>query len=343
MQRSLGQLGAASIAVMLCGCTVVAGGADDPGSSPEACGARTIATGLGRVDAIAFAGDSVFVAAYDAADVTAITRVPLSGDASTTLASGEPLVAANGLAANGTHVYWETIDGALERVAIDGGSPERLSEGNGVSAIALDDDFVYYAGPDWSIARMPLDGGDAETVVAGQPDRRPGNLRVVAGEIYWVARAATSSYVMKASLAGGAPIELASSGHVLGSIGLRGPDLFVADHGTMMSLAPDGTAAGDGQILRIPIAGGAADVVATSQQFSYGLAVDASGLYWGGGSSGDGGGFTMTAPVNRIASGAGDVEPIFTGAVVDSMTPCGGGICWGDAASGDVVRYAECR
>src|SRR5260370_3391915 len=110
-----------------------------------------------------------------------------------------------------------------------------------------------------------------------------------------------------------------------------------------MGADPDGFATGDGTVLEAPIdtggPPGAGPKTIVFGEVPRAVAADPSGVYWGGGTILSGGMATaiQPAPVERISAN-GVWEIIYPKGVTESMTLCGGGICWTDEAARTLMR-----
>jgi hypothetical protein len=171
---------------------------------------------------------------------------PLSPAEPTKLSLGSSALG-KALAVDGDYVYFTTKT-EIARVAIAGGVPQGLSTGHSdLVGIAVDATYVYYA--DYAetsstglIGRVPKGGGSKETISPGVLSaKRPNGLLLLGGTLYW----GSEGFVNALSVLGGSPVS--------------------ADTGKAEFLTHDATHfwfVRSTMLMRLPIAGGAAESVA---------------------------------------------------------------------------------
>jgi hypothetical protein len=168
------------------------------------------------------------------------------------------------LAVDGTSVYWTSAGASDERVmkvGIDGGDPVRLADGHTPWGIAVNATHVYWANAgDGTVWRAGLDGGGAATLATGLCG--PGAIALDEANVYWTN--------------GGPP---STDGE---------------------SPSPDCGPPSNGVVMAMPLDGGFPVVLAPSQRRPWGIAVDASYVYWVN--------FTNPGSVWKVAKGGG--EPV---------------------------------
>lgn len=137
-----------------------------------------------------------------------IMRLPLAGGTPVALAAGQPLP--GDLAVHGSSVYWiyggyrtgeqDRPPGALMRVPVEGGMPEKLTEITNPLALVVDDrgiscvdgeviidsGFFGFGGTirPASIIRLDHDGKNVETLVS-KLETSPTSLTTYGGSVYW--------------------------------------------------------------------------------------------------------------------------------------------------------------
>jgi hypothetical protein len=216
--RRLRVLGGALLGLCACGGDVVilggasappdAGPSDATVAAPEAGGESSVAFDSAVIpDVAAGQTDAVSEAAADA---------PVEVSSAVTLATGQnnPL----NVAVDDVNVYWTNHgfsangfrDGAVVKVAVGGGNPVTLATGP-AEAIAVNASTVYFTGAG-SIMAVPIDGGTVTTLVTGQSFVPP-DIALDGDEVYWSNRGSQGGpgAVMKAPLAGGAPVTIAAT------------------------------------------------------------------------------------------------------------------------------------
>ena len=330
-------------------------GAGSIGPLYSARGTKVLATGLGNANAIAYLDQNLYVATTRDEVTSSLVRISLSGGAPTKLASSLPLIWDRGIAVDATHLYWSgglpsnATDGTISSMPIEGGTPTLLvPSGVWGTSLTIDLSYLYWGGAHGSVFRMPLAGGDVTTLFAATEDDPVEAIAVDDANVYWGGPdseyVGSGSTVMKAPIGGGTPTVMAhvEPGYVR-TIAPLGGYIYVAHEGN--SMAGDGpTATGNGSVFRVPIDQSTPIVaLASNQPMPAGLAVDASGVYWGGGSLGPSVAQDLGVPVNRIATDGAQIDALVPTGLTAQMVPCLNAICWVDGASGTVMRYEECE
>jgi hypothetical protein len=159
--------------------------------------------GGGKASTIASGGDvHVTGIAVDTTDVYwttsptvldegTLTRAPLTGGPTATLASGQPRPGA--VAVDSKYAFWATYS-AVFQIPLGGGSITTLAGGT-PQEVAVDSNMVYwtngYAG---TVVGVPLGGGAVTTLASGQSN--PTGIAVDATYVYWT-NSAMPGAVMK--------------------------------------------------------------------------------------------------------------------------------------------------
>ena len=318
-------------------------GSGSPGSGTRACGSTaTLTEGIPESRAIAYANDAVYVSSGLYGPTSDILRVTVSGGAPTLFAHAVPLVAPTGLAADAANVYTASDSGGLRKLPVNGATPTVLYEPNGADvprSIALGGGYVYWGSGDGSIKRLPVDGGVPAVVSPAVTGTDVFAMAVDDANVYWIEANPSTMVLRKAPLAGGASTLLFTGTSALMRIAVSGAYVYVTQQG--QSLTPDGNGKpiGEGAVIKLRIDESEPPVeIASNQPFAIGIAADASGVYWGGGTEFENWG----APVNRLPAGGNQAVALASLNVTYEMTQCGAGICWMDVATGNLMRYPEC-
>jgi hypothetical protein len=253
------------------------------------CGgeATTLAADRGRPQYIAVDATSVYwvdwLSGPAASGPALVMKVPIGGGALVTLASVPEPSTPCGIAVDGTSVYWATMYSggdldpppvALVKVPLGGGAPTTLASEAFSGAnytpfqcgVAVDATRVYWT-TNQSILTVPRDGGAVTTLVSLDGFMAPNAIAIDATSLYWTSNAAAlpaPNLVMKVSLNGGTPTTLGST---QGSWGIAVDSTSV--------YWTEATA-----VMRVPLDGGPASVLAATYNGANGLAVDGTSVYW---------------------------------------------------------------
>lgn len=364
---TVGALAAASLGASACDPKVTFGSLED-GVTPDPGDTTPASAEIGATctDTIAPVGKTVtgliehagwlyFVEPHYGGDVITfddvvsdLLRVPVTGGTPEIVVHDAPQIHA--VRGWGDRIYWTELEGAVRSSALDGSDVQLLlqtgPEDYAVS-LAVTEDGVFIGGMDGSLRTLPLDGGAVSELRGPTADSYPNELQVDASNVYFVDSHFSTADVSRVSVQGG-PVEVLVPGSAhLGSILLHGDSLFVAQYGEWMQSTEGQPAIGVGAIHRIDLTGAAPmETLAENQPFPSGLAIDDSGLYWGGGGSstddyGWDAGPGSLVYVHRSRDG-GPAEPVSRLTVVYSMVPCDGAMCWINQETHEIERYREC-
>jgi hypothetical protein len=195
----------------------------------------------------------------------AVFRVPLSGGATTTLASGGT---PRGIAVNATSVYSADYgtgngDGAVMKLPVVGGAPTTLASGqSSTQGIVVDPTSVYWTnGASGTVMKAPIAGGEPTTIASGQTN--PFGIVVDPTSVYWTNFGGES--VVKAPLNGGTATTLASG------------------QGTGEGIAVDETSVYwtmSDALVKVALNGGTPTTLTVQNGQPNVIAVDATSVYW---------------------------------------------------------------
>lgn len=263
--------------------------------------------------AIALAQDETYLYAFRNTPNTNggdLIRVPKCGGAAVTLASS--ILAASSIAVDATRVYWIEGNAAAKVYAMPktGGPITALANVGTVPVpmLALRGSFLYYQastnGTDVFVHELPLGGGPDRTIGPSY-----GFFAVDDDNVYTRSK---SLWLVAIPKAGGNSVDLAVA-PTAGRVAVDGPDVYFAENpafkqgevwstglgvsakrlrqkldvpsglavdATHVYVAEAGFAAGTGVISRSPRAGGAIEILASSQDQPEILVLDGSSLYW---------------------------------------------------------------
>jgi hypothetical protein len=191
-----------------------------------------------------------------------ISEVEKAGGATSVLAEG---VEAWDLAADGSNVFWP--EHGLQAVPASGGPVSWLVY-CGQQPIALDAANAYFPFPGGTTLRKAPKTGESAVMLASF-EGIIASLAVFGAEAYV---ATDKGAVFRVPTAGGDPVEI-SSGLDVGKIAVDASGIYATTH----------TLAGPNRVLRIPLAGGAATVLANEQHAPGAIALDAGAVYWANG------------------------------------------------------------
>jgi len=217
--------------------------------------AVVIAAGLDSPMSIAVHGDEVFFGAagqlWRLADDGSAPPVEVASSGEST-----PI----GIAFDATHVYWteSSSAGAVRRAPLAGGATETIAEGdpNPAGLVVRGGRAYWTVQGTGEVRSANVDGTNLVTFAADQSSPSIG-LAANDDSLFWFTDGDFPPKVMKAPLAGGAPVSLGSATTLeLGyssSVVVIGPHIYVRT-----PILEDGSCG----VARLPIAGGAAEPVA---------------------------------------------------------------------------------
>jgi hypothetical protein len=197
-----------------------------------------------------------------------IMRIPLTGGAPTTIATGPP--DAEGVAVDATYVYWTTYEGGtILRAPLTGGSATTMLSGMGFTpfGIAVDAGAIYFTSlSTGTVNVMPLDGGTPSALTTGLPAQSGATgIAVNGSSVYW-GRAYEA--LDEIPLGGGTTMTIA--GAQADPFGVAVDDSYVY-----------WTALYGGALMKAPLGGGTVTtLVSHLTAYAGGVAVDSKAIYW---------------------------------------------------------------
>jgi hypothetical protein len=180
-----------------------------------------------------------------------------------------------GVAVDDTNLYWTGSDPTLSpfqprvmKLPHAGAAPLVLVDVGTVSLagpIAVDGATVFFAlGGSGGIGAVPVTGGSPRTIVAGE---NPVDLVASNGQLVWTTGPALTIKTVPES--GGCPVTLYSAGGSATRLAVDGTNVYFTSNAS-------------GQVLLVPLAGGAASYIPLPGPVSppFAIAVDATNVYW---------------------------------------------------------------
>lgn len=272
-------------------------------AGPPACAAGdppvALVSGLSWPFGVAVDETHVYFTTYTG--LGTVTKVPKGGGDAVAIATG--LDYPDGLAVDADHVYVAiSSSGVIQRMGKDGSGAVTVGKGFGAAGVALDEANVYWTSYLGNTVDAAPKAGGGPTLTLAPNTNGPYRLAVDADHVYWTALVSDLGVVPK----GGGPVTSVAGGGGARSVTTHGGRVFWTDpHGGAvwsagaggvdpLPLTPaqgflDGLVASDdsvyvavteGDILRIPVAGGAPEMLATGQAAPAQITMDASCVYW---------------------------------------------------------------
>ncbi len=188
----------------------------------------------------------------------------------------------------GGSVYWYEGEGkALKKVPTAGGIAQTLAAGftSDFAPIAIDDENVYVA-DSWTIKKVPINGGAADSLAQGSFYVE--DIATDSTYVYWIEKAGYSE--VKRVPIGGGPVEYLGSGDKAGPMCVVGGYVYFRSH--------------NGDILRVPAAGGTVETVADDLPFLADIISDGEFVFFAE---------NDTGWIRKIPVGGGPITPVFSG------------------------------
>lgn len=189
-----------------------------------------------------------------------ILRLAKDGSATATVVTG--LQGPSGIAADETTLYWcAYFGGSIARAPKAGGPVTALAGGASPYRIAAGPTAVYWSSFAPTVGWVPKAGGATGAIPSGGAPR---TLAVHGARVYWTD--STAQEIRSAGLDG-------QDGKTLASVSSFADGIAVDDGGVYAGLA-------GGDVVRVPLAGGAVTVLASGQPLPTLVAVDDTCVYW---------------------------------------------------------------
>lgn len=154
-------------------------------------------------------------------------------------------------------------------------APEPLTPLNGASHLLLHDGVLYVSTYAGDLMQLPTDGGAVSVFAAGQPGNvlAADDARLFWGNGYY-SQTESRTEVMAAPFAGGAPTQLAPGPAAVG-LAIRDGFLYWGSN----EQGPDDPTDLGGTLRRVPVNGGAPEVLASGLEVTA-VAADSAGVYY---------------------------------------------------------------
>jgi hypothetical protein len=226
-----------------------------------------------------------------------------------------------GLAVDGTYVYYGThSNGNIYRVPLSGGAPVPVvtkSVANQVEQLILiGNELLWTTNSDQSVLKAPK-AGDTATLLSGT-ESIPYGIASNGTDVFWANHYQASNAIGHALVSGAKTQNPVISGT---------PDVnyptYVAADATYVFWANAGTTGTNGSVMRAKLDGSQPTPLAQNQYPVYGLAIDASNVYFS---------TINTGTVSMVPKAGGTITPLGSGeAFVDGVAVDGNDVYWLDS------------
>lgn len=167
------------------------------------------------------------------------------------------------VATDGVNVFWTEQAGSVFSTPVAGGTITTLASGLvGLAGIASDGSNLFFTQNGNAIVRLPAGGGALTTIISGRAGLT-GRLAVDGSSVYWQ----EGNNIQKAPKTGGAVATLVTRASITG-LATDGTNVYLAEN-----LNP-------GNILSLPVGGGAVTTLATGFNSLTSVAAGASNVVW---------------------------------------------------------------
>jgi hypothetical protein len=204
------------------------------------------------------------------------------------LDAGDPVVLATGeilplhIAVDTENIYW-TTETELRKMPLSGGAPTTIATGYGApQSIVAAGEYVYFTASPAKLVRAAIAGGDVvELIDESATNAAFMGLALDATHLYWASRGAVGAgngSVLRMPIKGGAVTTLATG---------QADPTQIAVGTTHVYWTNTGDFHADVGLMRVPVTGGEAETVVSTQSAAYaqyaemgGVFVDAENLYY---------------------------------------------------------------
>jgi hypothetical protein len=237
------------------------------GSVPKAGGAKTLFfTGLAYVNGVAAGGANGYSTSHPSSSSSHLNELNPNGTTTPLPTVGGY---ARGVVADSTHLYWVGDDYTIYSLPLSGGSPTVVVPYNPAGGLLprlyQDDDHLYWHthGNAYTIMKAPKSGAAAPTLLSALPDFKfMPSLAIDATDVYF------TSYdrgLFRMPKTGGTPVQI---------------DRY--RQGWTVAVDDERVYWYDREVLKARCKNGSSTEVLTTPEFVEALAVDSTGIYWGG-------------------------------------------------------------
>lgn len=262
-------------------------------------------------------------------------------------------------AAHGDQLLLTGVSGQIRSANLDGTNVGTLVEFGGVEpvmGVTATDDEIYWATLEGGIYRRLTSGGPVTTLRAPSSDGYgwAATLQVDESDLYFVderpdptnAQGWAKHVIARMPRSGGPEVVLYEAAGYVNTMRLTNDALYFTDLG-FVGNGTDEEIHSAGLVGRISLADPATvEILAEDQALPQGLAIDETGVYWGGGFP-----FAPVDPelpggyfsshVSRLSpDGATTVVSVLT--TTFGVVGCDHAVCWFDASTNSIKRYKEC-
>ncbi|MBK7581920.1 MAG: DUF5050 domain-containing protein [Myxococcales bacterium] len=244
------------------------GAAGEVGGGGQPAGPIAVASDLGNPTRIALSANSIYVVAYDFNNQShGLLKIPKAGGATEWLVKVDQDI--RDLALDATSIYYTTptAQGCVFSLLQGGGTPSSLSSNVCGRHIAVQDGNLFWTA-DTSVAKATLSGADLTVIAqdfASSFDMY--GFAVDASGVYWGNK---KWQIMKTTLSGGTPVELATATGTAQALAIAGGNVYFTI----------GASGSEGKVASVPIQGGPVTVLAVGQTDPTTIAADGKSLYW---------------------------------------------------------------
>ncbi|HEX8546236.1 MAG TPA: hypothetical protein VF691_04695 [Cytophagaceae bacterium] len=253
---------------------VLVGGCKKKDSSPPTPTLMT--NGLKGVTTFIQTATDIYVTTFDATSGGGISKVPKGGGSPVQIAKDDRSL--RGLFADEKNIYWITSDSTLYSMSINADVPIKISEGFGGSMNyyggQVHNNYVYTVDPvlKGRLIRLPLNSREPDVLITDQ--LYPHSLLINNEDLYWATLAGAE--IKKASLNDLKVVVLTNS---IKALTLEQEAGFLYWYNDM-SIERNNTQPRRFSISKMPISGGAIQVLRSDEKTIEGFGVRGGKIYW---------------------------------------------------------------